>query len=74
MTDTIKNFFIPEPDLAILEKCVPMFHEIVSSVPEAYMRPEVLVAIEETKRILSDVRWGYGPFQEINHISAGETK
>lgn len=65
---TIKNFFVPENDLAILEKCIPMLHEIVSMVPGAYMRPDVLVAIEESKRILSDIRWGYGPFQEITII------
>lgn len=61
---------VPEARLlgstALLERCVPLLHELCVSVPAGYQRPEIQVAIEETKRILSDVRWGYGPFSEIS--------
>lgn len=63
--DVIQNFFIPENDLAVLERCVPLLHEVCTSFPPGYMRPDVQVAIEECKRVLSDVRWRYGPFQSI---------
>lgn len=70
----IKNFTIPEPDLAILEKSVPILHDVCSMMPEAYFRPDVIVAIEECKRILSDVRWCHGPYLEIHKVSPSETK
>lgn len=68
--DTIKNFFIPEPDLALLERHVPALHELCSSLPEGYRRPDIQIAIEDCKRILSDVRWSYGPFASIEVIGA----
>lgn len=71
MTDKTKTFMIPDNDLSILERCVPVLHDVCSMVPEAYFRADVQLAIEESKRILSDVRWGYGPFLEIHRVKAG---
>lgn len=67
---TNKNYFIPESDLALLERCVPLLHELCCSLPAGYKRPDIQVAIEECKRILSDVRWGYGPFLDIEIVPA----
>ena len=67
---TTKNFRIPEPDLAALEKALAVLHECASLSP-AYMRADVQVAIEEAKRIVSDVRWDYGPYSHVEHIPAG---
>jgi hypothetical protein len=62
----IKSFRINEEDLAILERAVPVTHEAISNLPAVYFRPDVQVAMEESKRILSDVRWDNGLFLEID--------
>lgn len=64
MTST-RLFQISDPDLAILERAVPVLHELCSNMPAGYFRADVQVAIEECKRILSDVRWNYGPYSEL---------
>jgi hypothetical protein len=61
----IKTFRISGEDLAILERAVPVMHEAISNMPAVYFRPDVQVAMEESKRILSDVRWDNGLFLEI---------
>lgn len=65
MNGTTRTFFIHEPDLALLERRIPILHEVCGNVPDAYMRADVQVAIEECKRILSDVRWAYGPHLSV---------
>lgn len=70
MLGKTKTFMIPDDDLSILERSIPVLHDVCSMVPEAYFRPDVQVAIEECKRIVSSVRWGYGPFLEIHKIKA----
>jgi hypothetical protein len=67
--NSTKLFRIYEPDLALLEKAIPVLHEAVSLSP-AYARPDVQVAIEECKRILSDVRWDYGPYSHVERLPA----
>jgi hypothetical protein len=62
----IKSFRINEEDLATLERAVPVMHEAISNLPAVYFRPDVQVAMEESKRILSDVRWDNGLFLEID--------
>ena len=57
-----KLYQIYEHDLALLERCLPILHDAVS--PEALQWPRVQVALEECKRIASDIRWNYGPDQE----------
>lgn len=63
-----KLFQIYEPDLAILEKALPILHEACSMSP-AYQRADVQIAIEEAKKILSDVRWNYGPYSHVERVS-----
>lgn len=62
MTEGSKLLQIYETDLSLLERCLPILHEALSG--EALARPEVQVALDECKRVVSDVRWNYGPHQE----------
>ncbi len=64
-----KMFRIYEHDLALLEKALPVLHEAASLGP-LYQRPDVQVAIEEAKRILSDVRWDYGPYSHVEQVES----
>lgn len=68
MQDTIRNYFIPEHDLALLERALAVVHEACAGTP-GYSRPDVQVAFEELKRIASDCRWGYGPFTSVEKLS-----
>lgn len=69
--NTTRQFRISETDLALLEKSLAVLHECASLSP-AYMRPDVQVACEESKRIVSDVRWDYGPYSHVETIPAAE--
>lgn len=60
-----KLFRIYETDLAALESTLPC---LVNSLGEALNRPEVQVMAEQVKEILSNVRWDYGPPQEVRVI------
>jgi hypothetical protein len=70
MTGSLKTFRITEEDLAALERAVPIMHGAISNMPAVYFRADVYVAMEEAKRVLSDVRWDNGPFLEITRIQA----
>lgn len=65
-----RMFRIYDQDLALLERSAGVIHEALSMSP-AYMRPDVQVSIEEMKRILSDVRWDYGPYSHVERVPAG---
>ena len=67
MGEGTKQFRISEHDLAILERCLPILHECASLSP-IYSRADVTVAVEECKRIASDVRWDYAPYQQVEKI------
>lgn len=67
MGETTKQFRVSEHDLAILEKALPVIHECAALSP-LYSRADVTVSVEECKRILSDIRWDYGPYQEVEKL------
>ena len=67
MGERTKQFRLSEHDLAILERCLPILHECASLSP-IYSRADVPVAVEECKRIVSDIRWDYAPYQEVGEI------
>lgn len=73
MNNVTKTFIVAEPDLALLERSCAIMHEALQGLPAAYMRPDMQVAIEECKRILSDVRWGYGPMQSVSIVMQPRT-
>ena len=56
---------IYEDDVALLERALPLIHEALGT---ALNRPDVQVALEECKRIVSDVRWGYGPHTNVEVV------
>lgn len=58
-------FQIYEADLAMLENAPPKLQDALG---DAVTRPAVQVALEECKRILSDVRWNYGPPSEVDVV------
>jgi hypothetical protein len=66
-SQSTKNFFIPEPDLTLLEKSLAVLHDSASMSPN-YMTADVQVAAETAKEILSNVRWSYGPFSHSERI------
>lgn len=67
-----KMFRVSAPDLSLLESGLAILHDCASLSP-AYSRPDVQAAIEELKRIASDVRWDYGPFSHVEQMSGGWT-
>lgn len=56
--DSIRNFMIPENDLAELERIVP---DIMHRHIEICGATKTRVQLEKVKRILSNVRWKYAP-------------
>lgn len=65
--DTIKHYRITEPDLALLESELPRILESAAmSCNDALTRKRWA----EVKRIVSDVRWDYGPPLEVHQIPA----
>lgn len=59
----MKLFRIYENDLAKLEAALP---RIMDAAGLALNQPGVQVMFDEVKEILSNVRWDYGPPQEIH--------
>jgi len=60
-------FQISEGDLASLERIVPELASLLTR-PEQGNRERV--GIREAKRILSDVRWEYMPYTEVENVDA----
>lgn len=60
-----KLFQIYETDLQTLEATLPRLQDALG---EAMNRPDVQVAVQEVKEILSNVRWNYGPYTEVERI------
>lgn len=60
-----KLFQIYEDDLQTLETALPRLQDALG---EAMSRPDVQVAVQEVKEILSNVRWSYGPYSEVKRL------
>lgn len=67
--NSTKMFRIYEHDLALLERCLPILMDALQ--PAAFEWPHTQVAMQECKRILSDIRWDYGPYSGMQIIPAG---
>lgn len=63
----MKMFQIYEDDLAKLERALP---QIMDRCGLAMNQPEMQVLFDEVKEIISNIRWDYGPPQEVVHIPA----
>jgi hypothetical protein len=66
MTNSVHMFQIYETDLAKLESAMP---RLMDAAGVALNRPDVQVLFDEVKEILSNVRWNYGPPQNVETIS-----
>ena len=64
-----KLFQIKADDLAILEQAVP---RLVDIAMESLDNNKSRVQIRRIQKILSDVRWNYGPHSDVETIPAGD--
>lgn len=65
--NSARLYQIREGDLAVLEKAAADLHDCATISP-TYSTAATLVAAEQAKEILSNVRWDYGPHQQV-HVS-----
>lgn len=61
----MRQYQINESDLEYLEAAVPV---LCFRLGESLNCPDVRMKFRRFKEILSDVRWGYGPPQEVEKI------
>jgi hypothetical protein len=66
----MKLFQITEDDLAELEHTLPDLCDAVAMRPEATSQQRT--QIRRVRRIISDVRWNYGPPEQVERIDAGD--
>ena len=59
-----KLFQIYEDDLAELERTLPEFMDAVGPMND----PRLKTQLRRVKSMLSDVRWNYGPHDEVQRI------
>jgi hypothetical protein len=62
----VKMFRVYESDLADLEKGLPQLADALMPILNNRMR----VQLRQVQRILSDVRWNYGPMSHVKTVSA----
>lgn len=64
----MKLFQITEEDLQTLERILPE----IADVGVLRTTPRLRVQLVKVQKILSDVRWNYGPHTDITIIPAGD--
>lgn len=65
-----KMFQISADDLRVLEDVIPKLCDTVGSRPEATNKDRTRIRV--VKRILSDIRFDYGPPTDVENVPAGE--
>lgn len=70
MSDT-RLFQIKEDDLAVLEQSIPALADALTLTATSHLTNAMRAHIRRTQRVLSDVRWNYGPPSEVETIPAG---
>lgn len=74
--DTTRMMPIREPDLAELERLLPMLTDEIEfgngRAGISALSPAGRTRVRRIQQILSDVRWNYGPHTEIEVIPAGD--
>ena len=63
-----KLFRIEEDDLAELERTLPEFADALLTLMNSRLR----VKIRRVQKILSDVRWSYGPPSHVEQVADNE--
>lgn len=66
----MKMYQINEDDLETLESALPALQDAMMSVPGVINRKDVHEHLSMVKRIVSDVRWDYGPPTNVETIEA----
>lgn len=64
LSPTTKLYRITEDDLASLEHVMPLIVDAMFT----NINPRVATKLRLIKRILSDVRWGYGPPSHVERV------
>ncbi len=63
---------IAEDDLAELERIMPQLQYDLNEAMTTPAAPRIRKQLRQVKDILSNVRWGYGPFTEVEIIPADQ--
>jgi len=63
----IKLHQIKEDDLALLERAIP---EVTDAMGVVSLSPRIRTQLRQIQRVLSNVRWNYGPPSEVKVIDA----
>jgi hypothetical protein len=66
----MKMFRISEDDLETVESALPALQEAMMASPEVINRKDTREHLSMLKRIVSDVRWSYGPPTNVERIEA----
>lgn len=66
----MKMFQVSEDDLETLESGLPALQDAMMSAPDVINRKDIHDHLSMLKRIVSDVRWNYGPPTEVGSIEA----
>jgi hypothetical protein len=67
-----RQFQISEADLADLERILPdLCWDMMPLFTNRELAPRLRTQLRRVQAILSEVRWGYGPPQQVEAIDAG---
>jgi hypothetical protein len=66
-----KLFQVSEDDLAELERVIPDLGELLAFSTD--MDAKTRVQLRRVQKILSDVRWNYGPPSDVTVVQPGES-
>lgn len=61
-----RMFHVYETDLAELERLIPSIADVAAFSTDA--TPRLRTQIRQVKKILSDIRWNYGPPEQVERI------
>jgi len=64
-----KTYMLIEEDLVTLERVIPEFMDALA----LKLDPRLRTQFRQVKDILSNVRWGYGPWDKVEVVGPPET-
>jgi hypothetical protein len=67
----MKMFQINESDLEVLEREIPNIFDLAAFSDAYNKRPDIQEAADMIKKIISNVRWNYGPPFETHSVEIG---
>jgi hypothetical protein len=66
----MKMYRISQDDLETVELALPELQDAMMSAPQVINRKDVHEHLSMLKRIISDIRWNYGPPTNVERIEA----